>query len=559
MTKPGKIVSIGSFSFDLEAEALLSPDGTNVALRPQTARVLGILAAEPGELVTKDSVMSAVWAETHVTDDSLVQCISEIRKALGPQDAGLLVTVPKQGYRLDARAAALEQQDENLLAAPTGKPSLSLWRRFAPVGLGAVALLFVLSAGAIVFLYGNDNVPSGKITIAVLPFENVSGDAEQDYLSSGLAEDLLTDLSRIDSIAVLSRTATFGLRSAMGISSDMMEALGADYLVDGSVQRDGGQIRISAQLVQLSTGENIWAERYDRRLGDLFEVQDDVRNQIIDALSVTLAWRDMARLSSPGTADIEAYDLLLRGRFHEASLTRDGVIRAISFYRQAIDADPSYSQAYARLANMYDFSARFGWGESSEADRALALEMAEQSVRLGPDYPFAHWTLGRVLSRLGRDASSRGRAMEELERAIELDPNYADAHAFLSLIYIGAGETEEARKAIATAFDLNPAPPSWYFQNRGIVNYFQGLYELAAGDFRGAVEQNPTAAFSRTWLAAAYAMSGNVDDAQWEIEEAMALGEVRTVTEVLAANPIIQHPEFRDIYTSGLQTAGLPD
>ena len=230
---------------------------------------------------------------------------------------------------------------------------------------------------------------------------------------------------------------------------------------------------------------------------------------------------------------------------------------AISFYRRAIDADPSYSRAYARLANMYDFSSRFGWGENSEADRALALEMAEQSVRLDPDDPFAHWTLGRVLSRLGRSASSRGRATEELERAIELDPNYADAYAFLSLIYVGAGQTEEARKAIATAFGLNPAPPSWYFQNRGIVHYFQELYEQAAEDFQVAVDQNPTAAFSRTWLAAAYAMAGNVEDAEWELEEAQALGEATTVTDVLTANPVIQHPEFRNTYAIGLKAAGL--
>jgi tetratricopeptide (TPR) repeat protein len=208
---------------------------------------------------------------------------------------------------------------------------------------------------------------------------------------------------------------------------------------------------------------------------------------------------------------------------------------------------------------MYDFSSRFGWGENSEADRALALEMAEQSVRLDRDDPFAHWTLGRVLSRLGRDVGSRDRAKEELETAIELDPNYADAHAFLSLIYIGAGQTEEARSAISTAFDLNPAPASWYFQNRGIVHYFQELYEQAAEDFEVAVDQNPTAAFSRIWLAAAYAMSGNVDDAEWELREAQALVEVGTVIDVLTANPIIHHPEFRDIYANGLKAAGLQE
>lgn len=527
-------------------------------LRPQTARILGILAAHNGELVTKDALMSAVWADTHVTDDSLVQCVSEIRRALGHEGAKHLATVPRQGYRLTAgsgRDAGPEDTSDR------GSNVRRMWR-LAPrpvwVLAAIVTALFLVFAFAGV-LRNEDVASQGPVTIAVLPFENLSGDPEQDYLSSGLAEDLLTDLSRIGALKVLSRNTTFGLRNSSAIIPDTIGRFGATHLVDGSVQREDGTIRISVQLVQLSSGANVWAQRYDRKLGDLFDIQDDVRTRIVEALALRLAPQEQERLLNAGTDAVSAYDLLLRGRYHESSLDLPGVTRAITFYRSALDVDPGYTEAYARLANMYDFSSRFGWGDSSEADRTLALEMAERAVRLDHDNAFAHWTLGRVLSRLGRGLDSRARAIEELQAAIAIDPNYADAYGFIALVYVGGAQQVRARDAIDTAFDLNQTPPSWYYQNRGIVSYFEGAFAEAVEDFSIAVEKNPTAAFAHLWLAAAFAMAGEQVAAEWEIEEAHAIGEPGTVTDVLAANPIIQDPGFKEVYARGLAEAGLPN
>ena len=558
LVKPEKTVSIGSFSFDLETEALMSDDGTKVPLRPQTARVLGILASNPGKLASKDALMDAVWADTHVTDDSLVQCISEIRKALGAQDGKLLVTVPRRGYKL---AAVLEtvgvehDQVRDHVSEPRG-PLFGF--RMRAVFMVAAAVL-VLAIIVVASLMTREPLPKEPVTIAVLPFENLSDDTEQDYLSLGLAEDLLTDLSRTKVMKVLSRNTTFGLRDSPEEISETVRLFGATHLVDGSVQREGNQIRISVQLVQLSSGANVWAQRYDRELGDLFDIQDDVRTRIVDALSLTLAPEEKERLLTAGTNEVSAYDLLLQGRYHEASLDRTGVTRAIELYRRALDVDPGYTEAYARLANMYDFSSRFGWGENPEADRILALEMAERAVRLDPDSPFAHWTLGRILSRLGRSTNSQERAIDELRAAIAIDPNYADAFGFISLVYVGGAQQEKAREAISTAFGLNLAPPSWYYQNRGIISYFEGSYSAAVEDFSIAVEMNPTASFAHLWLAAALAMAGDQDAAEWEIDEASMFGEPTTVSDVLAANPIIQDANLKEMYATGLTKAGLPE
>ena len=558
LAKPEKTVPIGSFSFDLETEALMSNDGTKVPLRPQTARVLVMLASDPGKLATKDALMAAVWADTHVTDDSLVQCISEIRKALGAEDGKLLVTVPKRGYKL---AAVSEQgsvehgQVRDQISAPRG---LLFGFRTRAVCVAAAAVL-VLAIVVVASLLFRGSALKEPVTIAVLPFENLSADTEQDYLSLGLAEVLLTDLSRTKVMKVLSRNTTFGLRESPEEISETVRLFGATHLVDGSVQREGNQIRISVQLVQLSSGANVWAQRYDRELGDIFDIQDDVRTRIVDALSLTIAPEEKLRLLTAGTNEVSAYDLLLQGRYHEASLDRKGVTQAIELYRRALDVDPGYTEAYARLANMYDFSSRFGWGESPEADRTLALEMGERAVRLDPDNPFAHWSLGRILSRLGRSRNSRERAIDELRAAIAIDPNYADAFGFISLVYVGGAQKEKAQEAISTAFSLNRAPPSWYYQNRGIVSYFEGSYATAVEDFSISVEMNPTAAFAHLWLAAASAMAGDQDAAEWEIEEAKMLGEPTTVSDVLAANPIIQDPNLKKMYAKGLKKAGLPE
>jgi TolB-like protein/DNA-binding winged helix-turn-helix (wHTH) protein len=546
LTKSDRTHEIGSFRFDTSADILSDASGEPVPLRPQTVRVLSALVSSRGSLVSKDDLMREIWADTHVTDDSLVQCVSEIRKALGTTDGKLLRTVPKQGYCLDAAVGPSETQLSRR-RVPT--------RALMAVSAGLVTAIVLLAALWIL----RDAEPSTRPTVAVLPFVNMSGDPQQDYLSFGLAEDLLTDLSKVGALTVLSRGSTFGYGESPDRAGRIADDLGATHLVDGSVQRDGDSVRISVQLVDADTGVSLWAERYDRKLGDLFELQDEVRTQIVAAMAVKLAPQEEERLRANPTREISAYDLFLKGRYQEATLARDGVDRAIELYRQAIEVDPTYGNAYARLANMYDFSSRFGWSEDVDRDRALSLEMAETAVRLEPDNPFAHWTLGRVLARLGKDDESRTRALEELGKAIALDPNNADAYAFISLLYIGDGKPDEARHAIENAYRLNQTAPWWYAQNRGIISYFEGDFDGAIAAFETAAEKSPTSHFTRLWLGAAYARAGLGDDAEWQIEEANLLGAPETVGAILTANSVIQHPEYKDEYARGLRAAGVRD
>ncbi len=539
--------SVGTFTYDAESGELRDGSGQPVRLRAQSLQVLSVLLSRQGEMVLKDDLMSAVWPDTHVTDDSLVQCISEIRKALGPANSRLLKTVPRQGYLLSSAGNRTRRRMVWPDIVP-GRP----WIAVAFLAVAAVLL-------SVAWLLEDRSADSRK-TVAVLPFVNMSGDAGQDYFSTGLAEDLLTDLSKINAMTVLSRTATFAYRQERENPRDIAAKLGASHLIDGSVRREGGRLRISVQLVDAKTGASLWAERYDRELGDLFEIQDDVRHKIITALAVRLVPGEEDRIASGNTSEVSAYDLLLKGRHEEAALSREGVARAIFFYKQAIAVDPRYGDAYARLANMYDFAARFGWEDSGEIDRKLALATAEQAVSVAPQNPFAHWTLGRIQSRqedAGPEALSQ--ALASVSRAIELDPRNADAYAFISLLYIGSGRSTDARQAIETAFRLNPDAPSWYVQNRGIIAYMEGDMGAAISDFERAAEKNPTASFTRLWLAAAYARADRNDDAQWQIEEASALGAPATIRAALAANPIFKDTGYRSAYEDGLRRAGLAE
>ena len=398
---------------------------------------------------------------------------------------------------------------------------------------------------------------TGKPSIVVLPFTNMSGEGEQEYFSEGMTLDLITDLSKICALTVISGPHLIAYK---GKSPDAVaKELGVSHVIEGSVRKAGGRVRITAQLIDAATGTHLWSERYDRELKDIFALQDEVRGKIVSALAIKLAPAEVERLALKGTESVQAYDLLMKGRYQESSFTPGGTAEAIRFYEKATRIDPGYADAYARMANMYDINARFGWSDDVEGDRVKAVELAQKAVALDENNPFSHWTLGRILSRLGPGGiKNQFKAVKSLERAIELDPNYADAYAFISYLYVGVGEPDEAAAAIESAMNLNPQYPYWYIQNRAVIRYMQGDYDAAIADFEKAAERNPTAIFVRWWLAAAYAQAGLQDDADWQLEEMRSLGFQSTVKEILETTSIIHHAPYVERFAAGLRKAGIP-
>jgi TolB-like protein/DNA-binding winged helix-turn-helix (wHTH) protein len=556
LPKLEKTYLIGAFSFYPETGKLTAKDGSTIGLRPQSARVLTILAEESGGLVTKEVLMREVWADTHVTDDSLVQCISEIRRALGPQDAKVLTTVPKQGYRISSKSVLQQLPATNKSSAEqlleTGRPAASL-RDYRWLGVLA-AVIFFASVTAYWITQPEQRV--SPITIGVLPFVNASDDETQSYFSSGVSEDLIVQLSNISDMQVLSRGATFSVDQSSQDIREVAQSLGADYLLEGSVRRVKNSLRVSVALVNGTTGANDWAERFEGTPDEIFVFQNEVVNALVRTLSVRLSTSERARLGVQGTRSVEAYDAYLLGRDLENRYTRDDNLKAEEALLSATRMDPNFALAYAHLAQVYSFRVENNWTGDRERYIQAAFANAERAIKLDPKLPFAHFSIGRLYTRSFSPDPNRARAA--YETAIGLDPNYVDAFVVLANVHIFDGRAAEALPLVQQALGRNPIPPYWYYLAEGMAHYFLGEYDKAESALIVARDQNPNAPFPYRFLIATYGQLSNVDEAEWMTVEYEALGRTATI-EAILASASVKDESYRTLFAEGFRKAGLQE
>jgi len=561
---------IGEWSV-LPREGVIKSDSSSARLEPKVMEVLVYLAFRAGDVVSRDELERKVWRGALVGYDAVTRTVIQLRKALGDssRDPSYIVTIPKKGYQLIAPVSLASDapQTERPAAEPVamGASKNPHLRKIALLIGGLAAVALVLSLFTVFRPVSSTKQPQAEIasvkspSVVVIPFTNLSGDAAQEYFADGMTEDLITDLSKISALSVIARSSAFTYKGTTPNIPVIAKALGVTHVVVGSIRESGNRMRITVKLIDASTGKHLWAERYDRQFRDIFALEDEVRGKIIKALAVKLTAVEQQRTAMKATTSVEAYDLLMKGRYQEASFTRQGNGRAIGFYQRAVEIDPGFAQAYARMANMYDLRARFGWGDDTEHDRQMALQFARKAIALDANDPYSYWTLGRILSR-DQDASGGklAESVKALERAIALNPNYADAYAYLSLLYLGVGKPDEALSAIQSAMRLNPRYPFWYIRNRGLIYYMEGKYKPAIADLEEAAEQNPTTFIGRWWLAAAYAQVGRQEDAAWQMEEIHALREEFTIQQILDLS-IIHFPPYVERLTVGLRNAGAKD
>jgi TolB-like protein/DNA-binding SARP family transcriptional activator len=476
--------------------------------------------------------------------------------------------------RRDSRAAAPEVPETAIESTPEEHPSHTQpnSQRLQPsrwhIAVAAMVLL-AIGSGMTMWLASRTtptdtayrksaSLPlSGKPSIAVLPFSNLSGEKEQEYFSDGITEDLITDLSKISTLTVISRSSTTGYKGREIDIREVGNVLNVRYVIQGSVRKAGERIRINAQLIDAATGGHLWAERYDGDLNDIFGLQDRVLEQIVASLALRLSENERERLADKGTDSVAAHDLYLRGLFQESTFTREGFQEAKRLYEQALSIDPGYALPYARIANILELSTRNGWSDDIQGDLKKAVELTEKAVALDPQNSNLHWSLGRATARL-RTPAALVRGIESLHRAIELDADFADAYAFLTVLYIADGRAEDGLRSVETAMRLNPRYPFWYIFMRGMTRYVVEDYDAAIADFEAAAERSPTATFLRFWLAASYAQVGRTDDAEWQVEELEMMGVETTIATIIDSGPI-QDPGYLSLFKAGLRKAGMPD
>lgn len=433
--------------------------------------------------------------------------------------------------------------------------------------MAALALILAAAAGILLWQFrpwdrGGEPVattgavtPADKPSIAVLPFTNMSNDAEQDYFSDGVTEDLITDLSRISGLFVIARNTVFTYKGRAVNVNQVSQELGVRYVLEGSVRKAGERVRINAQLIDASTGGHIWADRFDRELGDIFALQDDVTQQIVAALALKLTSDEQSRLESPDMETTpEAYDLYLRGTNALRQYTPESIREARAFYLKALSLDPDYARAYAAVAFTYTAGGIFFHSENTQEAVEHALQYGERAMELDDTLPQAHFAMSIAWLRQGHHE----KALAAARTSIRHDPNYSDGYAALANVLFFSGDGAEAERAMRKAMRLNPRYSAAYIDILGRAFFMMGEYDKAIAEFRECIARDPALFTCHVFLAATYGLTGRTDEAQWEAEEFLGLEPGFTLKSDIAAPQFLKQ-EDRERYLTGLRQAGIAE
>jgi adenylate cyclase len=393
--------------------------------------------------------------------------------------------------------------------------------------------------------------PASKPSIAILPFANLSGDPEQQYFSDGITNDLITDLSRFSGLFVIASNSTFTYRGDGVEVRQVSRELGVRYVVQGSVQRGGGRVRINAQIIDTATSTHLWAKRDDREAASLFAIQDELVEAIVTELAVKLdlAERDRARRKTPD--NLSAYDLWLRSRDHLRARKKDDNATARVMLEKAVALDPNGARYFADLAMAHLHESRWGWSDSQDQSLRIAEDLAHRGVALDDADYWTHWVLADVL----RAKSDFSGAQAAYERAYALNPNDADLLADFGRLHIYLGRADESIRRIEKAMRLNPLYPDWYLIALGLAYFFTGNYQTIIDLVHKARQTNPGLLRLR---AAAHIMLDQRDSAEVARSEMMRLEPWFTIATLRKALPF-KDPAFGEPFFAALRKAGLPE
>jgi adenylate cyclase len=391
-------------------------------------------------------------------------------------------------------------------------------------------------------------------SVLVLPFANMSGDPEQEYFVDGITEDIITDLSSLSGLMVIARNTTFSYKGQRVQPTEVGRDLGVRYVLDGSVRKSGDRIRINTQLVDVSSGTNVWAERYDRKLVEVFALQEDVTRKLVSALALNLTAGEKQQLAKVETGSLEAYQLFLIGQQQFRLRSKAGYEQAVQAYQKALELDPAYARAYGALAVVLSHMARDGWVAEPDEAKKTALEHARKAVSLDPTSPEVYWSLGYVYMWQEQFPE----ATDAIEKAIELSPSYADGYGLLAFISNWRGRAEDARRYILKAMELNPHYTFDYPWNLGLANYTLGRYQEAADALNKALERNESSLLPRLYLAACYVRLDRAEDAAWEIERARVVRPEVSISYLTQFLPY-EDDALKNALFDDLRKAGLPE
>jgi adenylate cyclase len=436
-------------------------------------------------------------------------------------------------------------------------------RRGLRVALAVVTVLLLIVGGLLIWRTAFPPVQVASVekmafplpdrpSIAVLPFDNLSGDPEQEYFSDGITEEIITALSKVPKLFVIARKSTFSFKGKPVKVKQVAEELGVRYVLEGSVRKGGDEIRITAQLIDALSGHHLWAERYDRNLSDIFAVQDEITKKIIEAMQVKLTQGEQARAAAKGTNNLNAYLKYMQANDHIYQFSIEGNALGKQLAEEAIALDPEYAGAYRVLARAQMMDVWLGTSKSPKQSIAKAIELVQKALVLDDTYADAHGTLGSLYTMIRQ----YDKAIAEAEQAVALNPNSAYAYAMLGKTLRFAGRWTEAVQAYKKAVRLNPIPTNNILFGLGISLAFTGQYEEAIKWCEKAVRQKPDDIFAHYMLAVVYSFSGRDEEAQAEAAEMLRINPKFSVGK-LAKRLKYKNQADKERFITALRQAGL--
>ncbi len=514
-TSAGRILRFGSFEANVRAGELRKR-GLKVKLQDQPFQILVMLLERPGELVTRQEIHQKLWpADTFVGfDHGLNNAINRLREALGDsaETPRFIETLPRKGYRFIALVTGdgqlAEAEYPAAAATPvveTGPidPRLSARPRFL---VTILVLCFALALAGMVYLgwrrmrAGRPSPGSEYVMLAVLPFQNLSGDPSQDYFSDGLTEEVIAQLGALspDQLGVIARTTSMAYKHTSKSVEQIGSELGVGYVLESSVRRDGNQVRISVQLIRVHDQVHVWARSYDRQISHSIELQEEVAKAVAEQIEVKLSPSYKGR-TNPHHLDAEANEAYLRGRYFWNQFTPEGYRQAISYFQQAIARDSNFAEAYSGLADSYNFLVVTDSIPASEG-HPKALEAARRAVSLGVNLAEPHASLAVAL---GRSEWNWPGAEDEFKRAIALNPSYSMVHRLYASILGATRRHHEAWEQINAAMRLDPLSLP---NNAEVVRtlYYSRDYDRAIEQGQKALQLDPNYARTQFWLGRVY-------------------------------------------------------
>jgi len=505
------VVTIDGWQIDADSTRI-ARHGVYKKLEPRSMELLLYFTEHPNQVVSRQQIEDSVWKDRVVGYETLSVAIGKIRKAF--EDTGkqhrVIETIPKQGYRLIAPVLRVDSQTEPFRYELPDKPS-----------------------------------------IAVLPFQNLSDDPGQDFMADGMSEEIITALSRVPDLIVISRTSTFVYKQRTVDIRQIGRELAVKHVLEGSIRKAGDRIRITAQLVDTLSGDHVWAEHYDRRLDDIFTVQDEITHSIVVELQVQLVTGEYSRRWASGTKSIEAWELVIRANPLIEAQVLDKNVAAQQMLNRALEIDDQYCIAWALMGWAYWQESAWEWCRNPEKLMQQAFEVAQKALAINPHYPDGLSLLGHVY--LSRDDTEQ--AITTSERAAELAPGDSDTLALLGAVLVLNDHVKRGIQKLQSALRLNPFPPAWFLSILGAAHHLDGDSETAISLLRQAAEREPKSILHRIWLANVMVETGRLEEAGTIAKAILSIDP--TFTAISWSKGVGSRLSNR--FKANLVTAGIPE